>query len=393
LLVFLRGAYDAMSALVPTHSSLYREVRPNIAIQQATPLDAHWGLHPALQSSLLPLAQTGQAVFVPFAGTALSTRSHFETQDRIEWGGADHASHARTSGFLGRLALRLGARAAQPMAFSERLPLALQGHPHAANVSLRGRQRPADAAMQQALEAMYKDSPLAGRVQRGFAAREDVRRDQLANDAPAMAPQARNAEARQMAARTGEHTAEQREMLAATRSAAAAGRFEADARRMARLMKQQHTLAFADVGGWDTHVNQGADEGALAARLEELGRGLAAYADELGPALWARSTVVVISEFGRTLRENGNRGTDHGHGSVYWVMGGGLAGGSGGAARPVRGEQLTIEANSLHENRDLPVLNDWRGLLAGLWGRQYGLSSADLQFVFPQVKPLDLGLV
>ena len=90
-------------------------------------------------------------------------------------------------------------------------------------------------------------------------------------------------------------------------------------------MREQFNLGFVDVGGWDTHVNQGAATGYLADRLGELGRGLAGFSEEIGPQMWRDTVVVVISEFGRTFRENGDRGTDHGHGSVYWVMGGGIA--------------------------------------------------------------------
>ncbi|MBL8327310.1 MAG: DUF1501 domain-containing protein [Rubrivivax sp.] len=383
LLVFLRGAYDATSALVPA-GSFYREVRPNIAIQKAVALNADWGLHPALQDSLLPLLQRGQAAFVPFAGTDISTRSHFETQDRIEMGQPDSGPRDTGSGFLNRLAQRLGSRGpgsgsvALPMAFSEQLPLSMRGRAEVANVSLNARSRAPDANQQRLVEAMYRDTALADRVQRGYAVRDDIQRD------------AQREAQREMTA-SAAYGGMSPEMLAASRGAPASGRFATEARRMARLMKDKHTLAFVDIGGWDTHVNQGADEGALATRLQELGNGLAAYAQELGPALWARSTVLVMSEFGRTLRENGNRGTDHGHGSVYWVLGGGLQ--SAGLHTAVRGEQVPVEARHLHQDRDLPVLQNYRDVLAGLWARQYGLATQDLDFIFPQARALDLRLL
>ena len=163
---------------------------------------------------------------------------------------------------------------------------------------------------------------------------------------------------------------------------------ELEARRIATLMRGRFSLGFIDVGGWDTHVNQGGATGQLANRFEEVGRGLAAIADELGPDLWRQTTVMVISEFGRTFRENGNRGTDHGHGSVYWLLGGGLA--SGG---PVAGDQIALTATTLFQNRDYPVLNDYRAVLGGLWQRQFGLSNAALARVFPGVRPKDLRLV
>jgi uncharacterized protein (DUF1501 family) len=144
-------------------------------------------------------------------------------------------------------------------------------------------------------------------------------------------------------------------------------------------------VGFVDVGGWDTHVAQGGAEGQLAVRLQQLGGGLAAFAAEMGPA-WRETVVVVISEFGRTFRENGNRGTDHGHGSVYWLLGGAVRGGR------VAGEQVRVARGTLFQDRDYPVLNEYRGLLGGLLERMYGLSDAQLEKVFPGAKPADLAL-
>ena len=177
------------------------------------------------------------------------------------------------------------------------------------------------------------------------------------------------------------------EMEAAGRGALSARGFELEAQRIGRLMREQFALGFVDVGGWDTHVAQGAATGYLASRLDELGRGLAALSQEIGPA-WARTVVVVMSEFGRTFRQNGNRGTDHGHGSVMWVMGGAVRGGQ------VVGEQVQLSPASLFQGRDLPVLNEYRSVLAGLFQRQWGLGTAQLQAVFPgSAGPRDWGLV
>ncbi|MFY7915908.1 MAG: DUF1501 domain-containing protein, partial [Rubrivivax sp.] len=135
-----------------------------------------------------------------------------------------------------------------------------------------------------------------------------------------------------------------------------------------------------------THVGQGGATGQLATRLEELGRGLAAYAQEMG-ARWSETTVVVVSEFGRTFRQNGNNGTDHGHGSVYWVLGGAVRGGQ------VVGEQVAVTPNNLFQNRDYPVLNEVRSLLGGLLQRQFGLSPSQLATVFPGAQARDLRLI
>ena len=370
LIVFLRGAYDAASLLVPVASSFYYEQRPHIAIARpgsaadaAIPLDADWGLNPALVDTMLPLFEARQLAFVPFAGTDDASRSHFETQDSIELGQPLVGTRNFQSGFMNRLAQVLGARDA--IAFTDQLPLTFRGTLQVPNLALVNLAKPSfDARQSQLISGMYRGSALAGAVQEGFAVRDEAVRDINADMKGGMAG----------------------EMLAASRNAITAKGFEGEARRIARLMREHYHLGFVDVGGWDTHVGQGAGTGYLANRLAELGKGLAAYAEEMGPA-WGDSTVVVISEFGRTFKENGNRGTDHGHGSVYWVLGGAVRGGR------VVGEQVAVAAGSLFQNRDYQVLNEYRQVLGGLFGRLYGLSQPQLQRVFAGVAGRDIGLV
>jgi uncharacterized protein (DUF1501 family) len=124
----------------------------------------------------------------------------------------------------------------------------------------------------------------------------------------------------------------------------------------------------------------------LAGRLDELGRGLAAFAQEMGND-WRDTVTVVISEFGRTFRENGNRGTDHGHGSVYWVLGGGIHGGK------ILGEQMRLDPSTLFQNRDFAVLNEYRAVFAGLFARLYGLNANQLDHIFPGATARDIGLI
>jgi len=114
---------------------------------------------------------------------------------------------------------------------------------------------------------------------------------------------------------------------------------------------------------------------------------LAGFADEIGPADWNDTVVVLISEFGRTFRENGDKGTDHGHGSVYWVLGGRVRG------RRVLGDHALVTEASLNQNRDYPVRTDYRALFGGLFRRMYGLDAARLQTIFPAAAPQDLNLV
>ncbi|RYF28269.1 MAG: DUF1501 domain-containing protein [Comamonadaceae bacterium] len=370
LLVFLRGGYDCANLLVPVSSSFYYESRPHIAIARpgepdgALPLTADWGLHPALAATLAPLYRQKQLAFVPFSGTEDLSRSHFDTQDSIELGQPLGARRDYRSGFLNRLAAELGAQARwrdglSPMAFTDTLPLVLRGSYDVPNTALSATAGKPTIDERQAgiIASMYGGTPLAAPVAEGFETRSEVARSM------------------------------QGEMDAASRNALSTKGFEGTARRMARLMQSRYDLGFVDVGGWDTHVGQGGASGALANRFEELGRGLAAFADEMGAPAWRHTTVVVLSEFGRTFRENGNRGTDHGHGSVMWVLGGGVAGGR------IAGEQQAVSAATLFQNRDYPVLNDYRSVLGGLFARMYGLPPAAIARVFPGSKASDLRLV
>jgi len=360
LVVFLRGAYDAANLLVPTASSFYYEARPNIAIAKsvALPLDANWGLAPALADSIHPLWLKNQAAFVPFAGTNDTTRSHFETQDHIELGQPDEGGRDFRSGFMNRLAGVLGAGSRlEAMAFTDQVPLILRGNLPVANQALRDLGKPAiNATQAQTIASMYAGTRLAGTVSGGFEVRDEVSREMAG------------------------------EMEAASRGAIAAKGFALEARRVARLMRERVALGFIDVGGWDTHVGEGGATGQLATKLGELGKGLALFADEMGPQ-WNNTVVVVVSEFGRTFRENGNRGTDHGHGSAYWVLGGGVKGGR------IAGEQVEVKAATLFQNRDWPVLNEYRALFGGLFKRMYGLNEAQLATVFPGASARDVGLI
>jgi uncharacterized protein (DUF1501 family) len=176
------------------------------------------------------------------------------------------------------------------------------------------------------------------------------------------------------------------EMKEASRDAISPKGFELEARRIGRLMRDQYRIGFVDVGGWDTHVNEGAAQGALANNVESLGRGLAAMSQELGGE-WRNTVVTVVSEFGRTFRENGNKGTDHGHGSVHWLLGGSINGGR------IAGEQARVAATSLFQDRDYPVLNEYRAVLGGLFGTLWGLSTDQVQRIFPGSTPVNLQLV
>lgn len=362
LLVFLRGGFDCNHLLVPWSSDFYYASRPTLALPRpdgsatgSLRLDDRWALAPSLREQYAPLYEKRQLAFVPFAGTNDLSRSHFETQDHIERGLGPDAGHARRSGFMARLAGVLRERG-RAIAFTRSLPLSFEGGGDIPNLSLGGNLRAGFNPRQSAeLERMYAGTALADTVREGL----DLRR-QAASDI-------------------------QREMQLAGRGAIDPNAFARQTQRIASMMRDRFRLGFVDVGGWDTHVGQGGADGALARRLQYLSTGLAAFAGAMGTD-WKNTVVTVVSEFGRTFRENGNGGTDHGHGTVYTFLGGAVRGGR------ILGEQLEVTRANLLQDRDYRVLNDDRAILGGLFTRLWGLDRKRLDTVFPGAAPRDIGL-
>lgn len=354
LMIFLRGGYDAINVVIPTYSDFYYASRPTIAIARpdptnpnaALPLDGRWSLHPALKDSIYPLWQRKQITFIPFAGTDDLTRSHFETQDTIELGQPVSRPRNYRSGFMGRLARELAD--SRPIAFTTQPPLAFQGPITVPNLAVASVTKPGvDERQAKLIQDMYQGRDLKTAVTEGFSARDKA----LSSFAA--------------------------EMTTANRNAVSPSGFELAARRVGRLMKADYNLAFLDVGDWDTHVNQGGAAGALADRIGQLGHGLAGLIDEMGSDAWAKTTVLVVSEFGRTFKENGDRGTDHGHGSVYWVLGGSIKGGK------IAGPQVQLVADQLNQGRDLPVTTDYRNLIHELIKSIYQLDEKKIGIIVP----------
>jgi uncharacterized protein (DUF1501 family) len=248
-------------------------------------------------------------------------------------------------------------RSSAAIAFTDALPLALEGAVIAPNLSLKNIGKPPfDERQAGILRDMYGGHHLEAAVSNGLELRQEV--------------------ALEMA----------EEMNAANRNAINTKGFELEAERMGRLMRDKYRIGFIDIGGWDTHVGEGAAQGPLASNLSSLGHGLQVFASSLGTE-WNNTVVVVLSEFGRTFRENGNRGTDHGHGTVYWVLGGSINGGI------IAGEQQRLARGTLFQDRDYPVLNDYRAVLGGLFRAMWGLSSNQSDKIFAQVPAIDLKLV
>ena len=362
IVVMLRGAVDGLNVVVPYGEPAYYDSRPTIAIQKpgaengALALDGHFALHPSL-AGLMPLWTDKKLAFIHAAGSPDPSRSHFDAQQFIENGTPGRA--VTPDGWMNRtLAAMPGPRSpTDALSVGPTLPFILKGPVAVANLPLGPR-----AAQPMAIDkpeiASAFDKLYAGAGKQSEVYRQGREsRTQLVADMSA-------------------------EQQMADNGAPPADTFPAVAGRLAQLMVQDRhiRLAFASLGGWDTHVNQGGHTGQLANRLKPLGDGLAALAQGLGP-VWNDTVVVVISEFGRTVHENGNTGTDHGHGNVMWLAGGSVNGGK------VYGEWPGLAAAQLYQGRDLAVTTDYRHPLAMILERHLRLDDKALAKIFPGMPP------
>jgi uncharacterized protein (DUF1501 family) len=377
IVVFMRGAVDGLSLVVPYNEPNYYRQRSTIAIGKpgsangTVDLDGQFGLHPAL-APLMPFWKEGSLAFVHAVGSPDPTRSHFDGQDNIESG--TPGNKATQDGWLNRLEGAMPAteeiRSSPTRAVSigSLLPRIFKGRNSVATIAsgaTAARPTVLDRpGVRKAFEALYGDDARMGSMFANYvAARSDV---------VAAIEQA------------------DPEVMAANNGAASTYAFAADATRLGAFMRRDPRvqLGFLAVSGWDTHAGQGdASAGQLTNLLSPFARGMSALARSLGP-VYADTTIAVISEFGRTVAQNGNAGTDHGYGNVMWLMGGPVAGGK------VHGEWPGLDDAALHEGRDLAVVTDYRTVLAQICERHLGLSDADLSKVFPnmprQAKPIHL---
>lgn len=369
IVIFLRGAVDGLSVVVPYSDRNYYQARPNIAIPHpgsangSLDLDGNFALHPAL-SSLLPLWQQKSLAFVHACGSPANSRSHFEAQDQMET--ANLSQRNTEDGWMNRLLAVLPNRTPiQALNLGSVTPRILRGQLAVASLP-NGRNSTSRIALDNPQVAQYFDrlyanssqpNTLTQAYQEGRQARQEIR------------------------------NALEAEMQAANNGAPLPNGFVSDAQRLGRLMAQDSSiqLAFAALGGWDTHVNQGSSQGQLATRLKGLGDGLAALVQSLGD-VYQDTAIVVISEFGRTVKENGNGGTDHGHGNVFWLLGGGVKGGK------IAGQFPGLDSSQLFQNRDLAVTTDFRELLSQVLLQHLGLSMGEIAQVFPSFQPTGSGL-
>ncbi len=370
--IFQRGAVGGLNMVVPHGDPFYYRERPRIAIPRpgtgggALDLDGQFGLHPAL-APLQPLYQDRSLALVHAVGSPDSTRSHFDAQDYMESG--TPGLKATQDGWLNRYLNSQHAREHQDtpfrgVAIGPQLPRALRGAAPALavdNLQAFGLRAPEPARdrLTQAFEELYQGSAT------GLVATSSAEAFEAVRMLKSVDPQG---------------------YQPANGAQYPAGPLGRSLRQVAQLIKADLgvEIAFADVGGWDTHVNQGASEGQLAARLTEFGRALAAFSQDLGGRM-ADVVVLTMSEFGRTIAENGNVGTDHGHATAMFLLGGGVKGGK------VYGDWPTLDPAKRFEERDLAVTTDFRDLFAEVVTGHLG--TTDLSAVFPgysRGKPLGL---
>lgn len=363
VVLFQRGAADGLNIVVPYQEKNYYAMRPTIGIKpnEVIDLDGFFGLHPAM-AAFKPLYDQGHLAIVHAAGSPDTTRSHFDAQDYMESGTPGVKS--TPDGWLNR-ALQAELLHGKPSAFravalGAQVPRTLEGKIPAIAVnnlmdfSVGGKGAQV-SPMSNAFEAMYDGSTDA--VLHG----------------------------------TGAETFEAVKMLKATDPAhyqPAAGvvypksEFGNSLRQVAQLMKANLGVeaAFSDIGGWDTHQNQGNVNGQLANRLTDFAEGIAAFWLDMGPEA-ENVTLVTMSEFGRTARQNGTGGTDHGHANVMFVLGGQVKGGK------VYGKWPGLDNDQLNEGRDLTVTTDFRRVLGEAAYKTLGAKNLELVFPGSQVQP------
>jgi uncharacterized protein (DUF1501 family) len=367
VVVFQRGAVDGLSMVLPHGDAGYAGVRPSIALKapkrgendRALDLDGFFALHPAL-APLVPWWENRSLAVIHACGSPDATRSHFDAQDYMETGTPGVKS--TPDGWLARAVKGRSAKAApfRAVALGPALPRTLQGD--------------------------------VGAIAMPSIDRFDVRAAADGNGAKRGFESLYAAGVRDLLYGTGRETFEAVKML---RGAGAGsippangaeyprGPFGEAMRQIAQLIKANVGLevAFADMQGWDTHVGQGAEQGQLALRLREFGGALAAFARDLGDRM-ADVVVLTMSEFGRTVAENGNRGTDHGHATAMLVLGGPVRGGR------VYGRWPGLARPQLFEGRDLVVTTDFRALFSEVAARHLGVPAAPLFPGFTAAQPL-----
>jgi uncharacterized protein (DUF1501 family) len=354
--VFQRGAVDGLNMVVPYGEAEYYRLRPTIALARpgaadgALDLDGFFGMHPRL-APLKPLWDNRSLAVVHASGSPDRTRSHFDAQDYMET--ATPGVKSTRDGWLNRY-LQVSSTDTSPlrgMALGRQMPRTMRG--------------PAPALALGGVEAFD--------VRGGMGAQRNLETAYDGADDPLLRGTARDAFE---AMRTLRGIASEYTPAAGVEYPQSP--FGQALKEIARLAKADIGLevAFAESGNWDHHVNEGGAQGVLAQRLDDLARGLAALAADLGDRM-ADTVILTMSEFGRAAAENGNRGTDHGHGNAMIAIGGPVAGGR------VYGQWPGLAREQRFEGRDLAVTTDFRDVFSEVVTGHLGLSADALTRVFP----------
>ncbi len=352
--LFQRGAANALNIVVPHGERTYYALRPSIAIPRQTvlDLDGFFGFHPSL-AALKPLYDRGLLAPVHAVGSPSATRSHFNAQDYMETGTPDDKS--TPDGWLNRYLAAKGTCAEcqltpfRAVSLTAQTPRILEGPaPTVAMNSLAEFSVRATGSDVERLEALYRTGSADLVHGAGSEMFDAVKMLQAAN--PQKYTPAAGVEYPKSA-------------------------FGLRLQQIAQLIKMDLgvEIAFADVGGWDTHVNQGGATGQLAGRLEDFAKSIAALVADLGDRM-ADVTILTMSEFGRMARENGNGGTDHGHAGALFVLGGNVRGGT------VHGKWPGLAPEQLYESRDLALTTDFRAVFAEVAARHLGAGRLDAIF-------------
>lgn len=374
--LFQRGAADALNMIVPHGEAAYYAMRPSIAIPRPTgssrsisadaaiDLDGFFGLHPSL-APFKPLYDRGMLAPVQAVGSPSSTRSHFDAQDYMETGTPD--VKGTRDGWLNRYMAVEGtcdecrATPFRAVSLTQQTPRIMSGESEVVAMNnLDEFTVRASGSQAERLEALYRTGSADLVHGTGAEMFEAVKMLRAANP-------------RQYVPRNGaEYPGSQ---------------FGQRLLQVAQLIKSEVGLeiAFADVGGWDTHVNQGSTNGQLAQRLDDFSRSIAALVTDLGDRM-SDVVILTMSEFGRMARENGSRGTDHGHAGALFVIGGDVKGGK------VHGKWPGLEREQLYEGRDLALTTDFRLVFGEVTSRHLG--ARDVAKIFPGFDSgKDLGLL
>jgi uncharacterized protein (DUF1501 family) len=368
--IFQRGAVDGLNMIVPFGDREYYKARPSIAIGApgsgpgaTIDLDGFFGLHPAL-APLQPLYTSRHLAIVHACGSPDDTRSHFDAQDYMET--ATPGIKSTPDGWLNRYLHAREHQAVTPfraVALAPHLPRSLQGMAPALAIGQIDRF---------GIRAGQETDLLQSSFESEYAAAADRTLHTTSRDAFNAIRMLKNADPRRYTPANG-----------AEYPASAYGKA---LRQIAQLVKSDVGLevAFAESGNWDHHANEGAATGQLANRLDDFGRGIAALTRDLGDRM-ADVVILSMSEFGRTVAENGNRGTDHGHGNAMLIVGGGVKGGS------IYGRWPGLGREQRHDGRDLAITTDFRAVFNEVVQEHLGL--ADTRTVFPGfTSPKRLGL-